>query len=60
MSKGGLISENFSVRSNLEKKMLNQIPEHYPPKDLTPFFGDLSLVETLSEIKLLKIHQVGR
>ena len=53
MSKGGLISEKFFTLVKSRKKMLNHIPEHYPPKDLTPFFGDLSLVETLSEIKLL-------
>ena len=44
----------FHFGSNLNKKVQNHYPEHYPPKEKIviwhPFSGDLSKTENLSEI----------
>ena len=63
--KGSLISEVLYFGPNLQKKVPNLFPEHYPHKEKMVrvviwqlFFGDLSQSEKLSEIKPpLKIKQ---
>ena len=64
LTKSGLISESLSLWLKSPKKVPNHSPEHYPPKkaqesELTPFFGDMSQRDKLSEIKLpLKFNAI--
>ena len=50
-TKGGVISESFSIWLKSPKKVPNHDPEHYPPKTFcTVFFGYLSQSENPFEI----------
>ena len=58
--KGGLIFEGFHFGSDLQKKMPNHCPEHYPPKEKLLravnwhiFFGDWRQDEKLSKLSHL-------
>ena len=59
--KGGLISESYSIRSNLQKKVPNLSTIHLKIRCLGSwfgiFFGDLSQSENLSEINLPLLFQ---
>ena len=57
-SKGGSISERFSLWHKSQNKVPNHYPEHYPPKEKMVriviwylFFGHFSQSENLSEMK---------
>ena len=53
-TKGGLISESFLIRLKSQKKVSNDYPEHYPPKDkmlricndLPPFLENFKLSQS--------------
>ena len=53
-SKGGLITESFSIWLHLRKNVTNHYPEHYPPKEnivIWHIFCRWTKSEKLSEIK---------